>query len=317
MKFLQQFLFLIVFMPVMANAAPPTGSKPVTGTFTLQGGSDSAVSYAAPYTGSYKVHVLVPKTGTLTNALYRVYPKGKRPGSIDCVAGADAQYPCVEVTVDQTQYANQWAQLRLANDTETHWDFVNDKENKGYVTAVVNNLGTAERLNLTPLVRFGSLFTIGDTYQGGIVFYLDKTGQHGLIAAPTDQSSGIKWFNDDFIYIGTVGVAVGTGLVNTNKIIEVQGKGRYAAKLCADLVLGGYSDWYLRSKDELNLMYTSIGPGAAAPLTNVGGFASYYYWSSSEYDDNYAWAQYFGDGPQRINYSSKSTTYTVRAVRAF
>ena len=312
MKFLQPLLFLIVLIPVMANAAKPVvpADELVLGTFTLQGGSDSAVNYAAPKTDRYKVHVLVPKTGTLTNALYRVYPKGKRPGSTDCVA--DAQYPCVEVTVDQTQYANQWVQLMLASDAETRWDFV---KNKGTVTAVTDNLGTAERLNLTALVRFEPPFYIGKTYQGGIIFYLNKSGQHGLIAAPTDQSKGIRWYNgtDE---TGATATAVGTGLANTNKIIKAQGTGSYAAKLCADLVLDGYSDWYLPSKDELNLMYTNIGNGAAAPLTNVGGFASAYYWSSSETDYDDAWYQPFDAGLQYYN-PSKDSALTVRAVRAF
>jgi hypothetical protein len=108
---------------------------------------------------------------------------------------------------------------------------------------------------------------------------------------------------------------VGTGKANTAQIIASQGAGSYAAKLCDDLVIGVYSDWYLPSKDELNLMYTNIGQGAAAPLSNVGGFVSNYYWSSSEYDDGFAWNQYFSNGYQ-YNYGKNFTLY-VRAVRAF
>jgi len=48
----------------------------------------------------------------------------------------------------------------------------------------------------------------------------------------------------------------------------------------------------------------------------VGGFASAYYWSSTEGNNDYAWSQYFGNGYQ-FYYSLKSNTYSVRAVRAF
>ncbi|MDG1159559.1 MAG: DUF1566 domain-containing protein, partial [Flavobacteriales bacterium] len=91
-----------------------------------------------------------------------------------------------------------------------------------------------------------------------------------------------------------------------------------AAELCLFLTLGGYSDWYLPSKYELNLMYQNIGQGNALGLGNVGGFASYFYWSSTEEADfAYAWVQdfeYYGtQGP----FSKSSATPYVRAVRAF
>ncbi|MFM8442085.1 MAG: DUF1566 domain-containing protein, partial [Methylococcus sp.] len=94
-----------------------------------------------------------------------------------------------------------------------------------------------------------------------------------------------------------------------------QGAGDYAATLAANLELNGYSDWFLPSFDELNLMYTKIGPGAPAPLTNIGGFSSTWYWSSSEYSDHLAWFQGFRDGDQYIN--GKNYMTLVRAVRAF
>lgn len=276
MKLLIKQIALTLVLTVMslnaAQAVAPVGTK-VTGSIALQGGSDSAVTWLAPSTTTYKLHVFVPKTGTVTNALYRVYPNGKQAGSTTCDS-TDADYPCFEVTIDQTQHKNAWVQLTLNEDAATQWDF---SQGTGYVTAVAGNLSAADRLKLSALVLFeDTVPTIGrKNYQGGIVFYIDSTGEHGLVAAPTNQSNGIKWYNGAYFTTGATGKAVGTGLANTNQIILAQGAGgSYAAKLCADLVIGAYSDWFLPSKDELNLMYHKIGPGAAAPLTNVGGFSS-------------------------------------------
>ena len=93
----------------------------------------------------------------------------------------------------------------------------------------------------------------------------------------------------------------------------------YAARLCNELQIieGGtaYGDWYLPSKYELNLMYQNIGQGNALELGNVGGFTNNFYWSSTESDFASAWIQKFFFGDQ--NDGSKSSTYYVRAVRAF
>lgn len=86
----------------------------------------------------------------VTNALYRVYPKGKRAVSTSCLS-TDATFPCYEITVDQTQHQNAWVQLVLGNDAATQWDFV---KGKGYVTALAGNLSAVEMLNLSAVVRF-------------------------------------------------------------------------------------------------------------------------------------------------------------------
>ena len=151
------------------------------------------------------------------------------------------------------------------------------------------------------------VYKIGDTGPaGGKVFYLsDATGLHGLEAAPVDQSSGIVWGCFGTLVSGT-GTAVGTGKANTAAIKATCGAGT-AAQVAANYSLNGFTDWYLPSKDELNLLY--------AQKTRVGGFANNDYWSSTVYGANLVWNQDFFDGFQY--YNSKYTTLPVRAVRAF
>jgi len=153
---------------------------------------------------------------------------------------------------------------------------------------------------------------IGDTYQGGIIFYLDGNGG-GLIAAPSDQSSAAWGCYEQSI--GGTSSAVGTGAANTTAIVSGCSESAIAAKICADLTLGGYSDWFFPSKDELNLMYENIGPGDELGLGDIGNFGSNVYWSSTEVEDDVAWSQDFDDGYQSDD--DKDYTYVVRAVRAF
>jgi antitoxin component YwqK of YwqJK toxin-antitoxin module len=81
----------------------------------------------------------------------------------------------------------------------------------------------------------------------------------------------------------------------------------YEAKTaCADLVLNGFSDWRLPTKEELNMMYLQ--------KSTIGGFANYYYWSSTEVGNGNAWRQGFGNGQQ---YGASNGAGRVRAVRAF
>ena len=184
------------------------------------------------------------------------------------------------------------------------------------------NEGDATTANWLSLTASTCGLSIGDTHQGGIIFYLDGSGCHGLVAAPSDQSTGIKWYNgnDGNAYLDTYayGNGIGSGEGNSQAIRRWQGtcSSCYASQLCQDLNLGGKTDWYLPSKYELNLMYENIGQGNVLGLGNVGNFISAWYWSSTESGDDAAWKQLFNNGNQSAN-DSKPNTSHVRAVRAF
>lgn len=179
--------------------------------------------------------------------------------------------------------------------------------------STAGSMSTADKTKLDGITT--PVHTIGESYGGGIIFYLDASGQHGLIAATVDQSTNIQWYNGSYTNTTAFASSVGAGDGNTSMIVFNQGAGTYAARLCYDLDPDGYADWYLPSKYELNLMYMNIGQGNLLGLGNVGGFADSYYWSSTEYNSNYAWVQFFYDGNQYVN--SKLNTLCVRAVRAF
>ena len=131
-------------------------------------------------------------------------------------------------------------------------------------------------LSMISISAVSSAISIGEQYQGGIVFYVDGTGQHGLIAATRDLPGQYDW----------------------------QG----AKDAGERFVDGGFSDWYLPDKWELNELYKH--------KSVVGGFAANDYWSSTEDSAVSAWGQYFVNGYEG-QYGKTANNGRVRAVRAF
>jgi len=121
---------------------------------------------------------------------------------------------------------------------------------------------------------------IGESYGGGVVFYVDGTGQHGLIAAKTDMP-GHSFKKEE-------------GFFNW-----------YGAKDAANAFVEGFSDWFLPNREQLHKLYISRGAGMATTV----------YWSASESDAESAWAENFASGEQLVG--NKTNGSRVRAVRLF
>jgi hypothetical protein len=154
---------------------------------------------------------------------------------------------------------------------------------------------------------------------GGHIFFVDYNDQYPgfdyLEAAPPSCEVSRRWSSSNNDVVGARGWAaraVDQGQENTREILDVftsDTQANNAAWYADSLTCGTKSDWFLGSIGEMRLMYTNL------QQAGVGGFSIGDYWSSSEYDANYAWHQDFIYGFQY--YNSKGTTRYVRPVREF
>lgn len=176
----------------------------------------------------------------------------------------------------------------------------------GIEKSIIVTTTEAGKLAKTYTIKVTRL-VIGMNYQGGKIAYIDGTGLHGLIAAPSDQSASAQWGCVGIYISGADGIIIGSGSQNTIDINNGCNTAGISARIAGDLSLGGYTDWYLPSKDELNQLYLN--------KVAIGNFVNGLYWSSSEATAGSAYCQFFVVGSTAANL--KSTNYNVRAVRSF
>jgi hypothetical protein len=154
---------------------------------------------------------------------------------------------------------------------------------------------------------------IGQNYAGGIVFYIDSSGMHGLVCAPANQGTYQWGCNGTSIATST---ALGTGASNTAAIAAFCAQTNISAKICDTLTLNGYTDWFLPSIDEVQLMYNNLHLIGLGSFTAVGGCGypcTYASSSESGATSSIGWDFYFGT----VQGVPKNGTNVVRAVRAF
>lgn len=163
------------------------------------------------------------------------------------------------------------------------------------------------------------VYAIGDTGPaGGLIFYIDEADDHDwtyLEVAPQSTEWEAKEWGDYETEIGGDAqlTGIGDGRAATDAIVShMEGKSitDTAAQLCAELEHGGYGDWFLPSKDELDAIWHNIADGG------TGGFEDRWYWSSSEDSSDEAWTQEFSDNGPKHSFL-KHYELRVRAVRAF
>ena len=159
-------------------------------------------------------------------------------------------------------------------------------------------------------------YQIGDMAEGGIVFFLDESGEHGLVVAIEAIVGHYEWGCDETSISGADGLAIGTGYQNTidilNQDCQTENGGITAAQAALDFVIEGYLDWYLPSKDELQEVYNLIGDGNSQE--NIETFSDWF-WSSSEYDNTHSWSINFDEGAS--NNFGKNVNYSVCVIRNF
>jgi hypothetical protein len=164
---------------------------------------------------------------------------------------------------------------------------------------------------------------IGDIYGGGIVAYLYAQGDRGYIGGETHgiiiakSNIGTAEWGCQYSSCGNTSIAIGFGLYNTNEIVSHCQNANIAARLCFDLTLNGYSDWFLPSNNELLQLYKNGGViNQTADFIGGRGF-SLNTWSSSENDSFTALYLVFYNGIVMNVATEKKNKKVVHAIRSF
>lgn len=162
-------------------------------------------------------------------------------------------------------------------------------------------------------------FQLGDLHEGGIIFYVDETGEHGLVCALEDQHFEVFWGCQSVVIDGADAREIGAGAQNTIDIVAGCNGTEYAAKLCADYESGGFDDWFMPSIDELKALSSNKDLVDLALEQNNGkAIDDAEYWSSTEASGNTVYFQFMGANPDDyIQILRDEKEMNVRAIRAF
>ena len=135
----------------------------------------------------------------------------------------------------------------------------------------------------------GCGLNIGDYHAGGIIFYLEPDGCHGLVVKENDEPGTYQLCCENTYGIGYSDCIYG-GIVNTNELSysnefagiygDCDTTIDYAVNVCSNISHMGHNDWYLPSKHELSLAVNNLFMvGLGNFQANLNETANY--WSSS------------------------------------
>ena len=151
-------------------------------------------------------------------------------------------------------------------------------------------------------------YAAGDALGGGLFVFQDSG--YAYISAAADQATDAPWGCQGTNISGTLN-AVGTGSANTALIVAGCATSGISARICDELTLNGYSDWFLPSLDELAQMYTKLA------ADGLGNFANHTYWSSTQQSATQAYTIDMNNGNQGTHAKDNTSNRYTRAMRRF
>jgi len=335
-----------------------------TAAIIAQQNGASAAKSASDYQGGNRTDWYLPSKDEL-NALYDWSAlNGKAAGTAPQWSSSEAGdgFAWYQLFADGTQFTDANGIIRglksnkamLKTPMHVGSDFAPEQLLATAIRAFPASTGTPPPPFAAPLAptvntdcKPGGLCKLGDVGPGGGIIFHDAGvddwwGRYLEVAPASCEGSNLPFkVGAEKPYATTMGgqtaaelrvlaKRVGMGKVNTRILTVAFGRGSYAAKFAEDSVCGGKDDWFLPSKDELDLVYNNIAQNrplikdsSVGQPTPLGGFDKGYYWTSTDYNGGTAWTQYFNDGQQfdrvqTLTGNKKPVRpFKVRPIRAF